>query len=145
MNARTYVSGNLALSVTLQEDEKLTVINGSQIGDFSVNPSDGREFRADRSHSLLSRAAFFAFTCILVFVCAFKVSSEVSSPTYEMVEQMDLQTIRAKQGQTLWEIAETYDVEGVSTADMVSAIRDWNHLNDSLLQPGQSLLVANPS
>lgn len=145
MNARTYVSGNLALSVTLQEDEKLTVINGGQIGDFSVNPSDGFEFRADRSLSLLSRAAFFAFACILVFVCAFKVSSEVSSPTYEMVEHMDLQTIRAKQGQTLWEIAETYDVEGISTADMVSAIRDWNHLDNSLLRPGQSLLVANPA
>ena len=58
---------------------------------------------------------------------------------------MSLQSVRVRQGATLWDLAETYNVDGVSTQDMVSAIKDWNDLDSSMLQPGQTIFVADPS
>ena len=146
MNMQIYTSGNLALSMNPQSNKELTVINGGKACINSINIDGSRTSRAVSSHGIfVFRFAVLAIACILVFVAAFNISSAISAPTYKMIEDVKLQSIRAKQGQSLWEIAETYDVEGVSTADMVSAIRDWNGLDSSLLQPGQTLLVADPS
>ena len=146
MNTQIYVSGNLALSMNPQDSKELTVINGGRARINSATIDGAHTTRAISSRSLfVLRVAVLAIVCIFVFVATFNISSAISAPTYEMIENVKLQSIHAKQGQSLWEIAETYDVEGVSTPDMVSAIRDWNGLDSSLLQPGQTLLVADPS
>ena len=78
-------------------------------------------------------------------MATYQISVAASAPTYDLIETMNLQSVRVKQGETLWELAEAYHVDGISTQDMVSAIRDWNDLDSSMLQPGQTILVANPS
>ncbi|MDO4848190.1 MAG: LysM peptidoglycan-binding domain-containing protein [Coriobacteriia bacterium] len=50
-------------------------------------------------------------------------------------------TVRVLEGESLWDIAEEHGVDGVSTKDVVSWIKDRNGLSVSNLSAGQSLLV----
>ena len=51
------------------------------------------------------------------------------------------QTITVKAGDSLWSIAEAYDIEGLSTRQTSDVIRAWNDLETSTLQPGDTLIV----
>lgn len=51
------------------------------------------------------------------------------------------QTITVKAGDSLWSIAEAYDIEGLSTRQTSDIIRAWNDLETSTLQPGDTLVV----
>ncbi|PKQ21295.1 MAG: hypothetical protein CVT66_00400 [Actinobacteria bacterium HGW-Actinobacteria-6] len=50
-------------------------------------------------------------------------------------------TIKVSEAETLWGIAKTHPIEGLSTAETVAAIRRNNELADSGLQQGQLLRV----
>ena len=51
------------------------------------------------------------------------------------------QTITVKAGDSIWSIAEAYDIEGLSTRQTSDVIRTWNDLETSTLQPGDTLIV----
>lgn len=146
MNTQSYVSGNLALSVYPEHVNSLVVINGGcdcAAVDTSMVKRAPRTIHSRRLSAI--RVAVFVIVSVVVFMATYQISVAASAPTYDLIETMNLQSVRAKQGETLWELAEAYHVDGISTQDMVSAIRDWNDLDSSMLQPGQTILVANPS
>lgn len=146
MNTQSYVSGNLALSVYTEHENNLVVINGGRDCAAVDTSMVKRVPRSVHTRSLSAiRVVIFVIVSAVVFMAAYQISAKASAPTYDLLETMNLQSVRAKRGETLWELAEAYHVDGVSTQDMVSAIRDWNDLDSSMLQPGQTILVANPS
>lgn len=146
MNAQTYVSGNLALTVDSHCDGKLIVIDGgcAHANDGEIE-KDCKSLNTSAHSSSLIRLTASILVCALLFLGAYQISYSVAAPVNEIIENANLQSIRIKQGETLWNLAETYCVDGVSTRDMVSAIREWNDLDSSMLHPGQKLLVADPS
>ena len=146
MNTQSYVFGNLALSVYPEHENSLVVINGGcdcAAVDTSMVKRAPRTIHSRRLSAI--RVAVFVIVSVVVFMATYQISVAASAPTYDLIETMNLQSVRVKQGETLWELAEAYHVDGISTQDMVSAIRDWNDLDSSMLQPGQTILVANPS
>lgn len=48
-------------------------------------------------------------------------------------------------GDTLWSIASSVEVDGVSTSDVVSWICERNDLSDALLVAGQRLVIPSPA
>ena len=55
------------------------------------------------------------------------------------------QTITVHNNDTLWSIAESNPIEGVSTEQQVSWIREKNNLDSSLLRTGQTLEIPSVS
>jgi len=55
------------------------------------------------------------------------------------------QTITVQSNDTLWSIAESNPIEGVSTEQQVSWIRERNNLDSSLLRAGQTLEIPSVS
>lgn len=146
MNTQSYVSGNLALSVIPEQKNKLIVINGGRNScraDADTTACSPRSVHSRRLSAI--RACFIIIVGALVFLASYQISAAASAPTYDLIDNMSLQSVRVRQGATLWDLAETYNVDGVSTQDMVSAIKDWNDLDSSMLQPGQTIFVADPS
>lgn len=146
MNKQAYVSGNLALSVEPESNPKLIVINGGQASycGRAIHAHIDDPFASCKKQIQISRIALYVIACLFAFFITYQVSSAMAAPTYEKIQQMDLQTIKVREGETLWGLAEMYDADGITTQDMVSAIKDWNDLDSSMLKPGQSLLVASP-
>ncbi len=60
------------------------------------------------------------------------------------LEAVPTATVRVLEGESLWDIAEEHGVDGVSTKDVVSWIKDRNGLCVSNISAGQSLLVPAP-
>ncbi len=51
------------------------------------------------------------------------------------------QTIRVSSGDSLWSIAEYYQISSLTTSQTIDVIRDWNDLDSSMLRPGMELVV----
>jgi Tfp pilus assembly protein FimV len=54
-------------------------------------------------------------------------------------------TISVDPQQTLWDVAQQYPIEGLSTAQTVDVIRSLNSMSDSSLAVGQTLRVPSAS
>lgn len=54
---------------------------------------------------------------------------------------VSFEQVSVEQGESLWGISEAHPVKGLSTQQVVSLISERNGLGDSVLQPGQTLLV----
>lgn len=67
--------------------------------------------------------------------------------TFAMGGQKELQTetyyecVQVEKGDTLWEIAEEYKMDGEKTEHMVEAIQDLNGMKSANIQAGESIIV----
>jgi LysM repeat protein len=59
----------------------------------------------------------------------------------EAHEPLKVVTVIAEKGDSLWKIAEKYDNNHMDLRQYIDIIQDYNKLDDTLLQPGQHLLV----
>ena len=86
-------------------------------------------------------------TMVGLFACsllagAYMVLDAPAQAYQAAYESTELQAVTVSAGDSLWSLAESYPVAGVSTKEATHLIEDWNHLSAGLIQPGDTLLVA---
>ena len=96
----------------------------------------------------------FGQSCLLVLVgvllvgalgLAAAVSGALSAASLEQtLSELPERELVVRDGDSLWSIAESLEVEDVATADVVSWISERNGLSDALLVAGQRLTVPSP-
>lgn len=88
--------------------------------------------------------AFLALGALLLFaLCAASVlTDELASAASEgVLSGLGEQELIVHDGDSLWSIASSLDLTGVSTEDVASWIFERNALSDSMLLTGQTLVV----
>ncbi|MHB8760837.1 MAG: LysM peptidoglycan-binding domain-containing protein [Coriobacteriia bacterium] len=103
---------------------------------FHVNP---RRPCTARHHGPPQPAVHPAVAALLVVTAAVLVASFALQPSSPGVSSWA--TVSVQQGGTLWGIARSHPVPGLSTAETIELIRAQNRLGSSTLYPGQSLRV----
>lgn len=77
-----------------------------------------------------------AVACVLVLNYAFQ-------PTMDGIEwQEEIYTVQS--GDSLWTVASNYCPEGVDCREWIDEIQALNDLPDSMIHPGQTLIVLAP-
>ncbi|MBP3885598.1 MAG: LysM peptidoglycan-binding domain-containing protein [Olsenella sp.] len=97
----------------------------------------------DARRSTLGRrlATCLALVLFLFAIVGLGLDLKGSSIAREALSNQQPGVITVGAGETLWGIAEAHSVDGASTNDVVTWIRDQNHLSSSSIQAGQSLIV----
>ena len=101
----------------------------------SLTSKDARTWR--------SRALGF-LACALALAIALgtaSVFSARSSAYAASVESVQTEELVVQSGDSLWAIAREHAVEGLTTAQVVDLLLEWNDLSNSTLQPGMELVV----
>lgn len=94
--------------------------------------------------SIGQSAALVVFAVALVgalAVAALVADGLSSSVTTRHIASLPEQELVVRDGDSLWGIADSLGVDGVSTADVVTWIRERNGLDAALLVSGQTLVV----
>lgn len=99
-----------------------------------------RTNRSRRSSGLTAAEMVLLVLCLLAVVGAFLASAGPALPT-----GIESRAIRVEPGQTLWDLAQTHSVDGLSTADTVELIRSMNALSDSRIAADILVLVPTDS
>ena len=99
--------------------------------------------------TLTNKEAFIAglivtASFILMFAVSFLRTTALNSFATSVMDSAS-QTITVQSNDTLWSIAESNPIEGVSTEQQVSWIRERNNLDSSLLRAGQTLEIPSVS
>ena len=100
-----------------------------------------------RRASAISILRTIACTVMLAGLVFFAVSNLFSVLVHETqtfehaVETTERTTISVMPGDTLWSLALEHEIDELTTQQTVDAIRSWNDLDSSNLQPGMKLEV----
>ena len=70
--------------------------------------------------------------------------ARVASSASAALDSLPVETVTARQGDSLWSIAQAIHVRGVPTADVVSWIEEANSVDGGELAIGQKLVVPVP-
>lgn len=148
MNCDVRVVGNLAL--VPESAPRLSVVNGAvsskvvasapcQMFAPAVYPSSS----APRLCASSTRTVVLCLAAIIVSCSLFAafVSSFDDSTFVEAMAVHPAHVIEVDEGDSLWRIAERNAVQGLSTAETVELIRQWNGLDSGMLVPGMELSV----
>lgn len=81
---------------------------------------------------------------VLMFAISFLRTTALNSFATSVMDSSS-QTITVHSNDTLWSIAESNPIEGVSTEQQVNWIREKNNLDSSLLRSGQTLEIPSVS
>lgn len=73
---------------------------------------------------------------IVVLICALVVNA-ISEPDYDFEET----TYEVQSGDCLWNIASEYCPQSMNKWDYIKLVMERNHLTDSVIHPGQHLVV----
>lgn len=97
-----------------------------------------------RPLSVWQSMAFLALGALLLFaLCAASVLTDklASAASEGVLSGLGEQELVVHDGDSLWSIASSLDLTGVSTEDVASWIFERNALSDSMLLTGQTLVV----
>lgn len=134
-NAPYLCDGTSALAVKYPQ---LTLIEGGKGRAYAPVKSNDQQHSLSLFKTVLVFSVILAATLALVMLRDASISSSIDS----VLDQAQTQTIKVVSGDTLWGLAEAHPVKGVSTKDVVSWLKEMNHLEGSSLNPGQVLVVA---
>lgn len=130
------VNGSLALKPRAYGNQSFTVIEGGSARVDAQAPS----FMA-QLHQCCALIMVGLFACVLL-AGAYMVLDAPAQAYQAAYESTELQAVTVSAGDSLWSLAESYPVAGVSTKEVTHLIEDWNDLSGGLIQPGDTLLVA---
>ena len=144
------VEGNLALSSDVLYDEPRVPTYATQIYELPVRRAESPRSThvaaspvsstGSLSRAVVAGVIVALLSLALVVAAWFMISSEQRAFDSALASS-SRQTIIVKAGDSLWSIAEAYDIEGLSTRQTSDVIRAWNDLETSTLQPGDTLVV----
>ena len=126
--------GSLALSA--KSDGRFTVYEGGLASKPAIRHAS-RRTPGSFAKELLCPCAII----LLIFCVALVFDACRASRVNALIEHAPKEAVYASQGETVWGLAESHHVEGVSTAELVSWLRRSNDLESPCLQPGQELIV----
>lgn len=166
MKQLTYVEGNLARSMepganrrafAVVEGGLATVIcvSGHRAANVQKTPveflaHDNDALRIDNLHneSAPSRASLSLFGAIaLAVIVSLALTVCITSfnsyawARESVTSQLQTQEVTVRRGDGLWQLAERYPVEGLSTQELVDLISEQNQLEGKTLYPGQHIDV----
>lgn len=135
MKSLAMVDGNLALAPAARSSS-FQVVDGRLHVSERSSAHEAQRMEPDRLHVIAA----------IALVCAFLVGmialSQVQQARIDAAFACaDRQEIVVESGDTLWSIAEMYGIEGIDTQRTVDVIRNWNGLSQSVLQPGDVIVV----
>ena len=91
------------------------------------------------------RNAVGLLVCSVTIIVALFTSAYVeTSHRNQVLNRLDAMPkveVSVVTGDTMWRIAEQYQIEGVSTPELIAWMRTNNNMGSSSLKPGQQLLV----
>lgn len=99
--------------------------------------------------ALTNKEAFIAgliitASFVLMFAISFLRTTTLNSFATSVMDSAS-QTITVQNSDTLWSIAESNPIEGVSTEQQINWIKERNNLDTSLLRAGQTLEIPSVS
>ncbi len=83
-------------------------------------------------------------TIVALFASAY-IETSHRNQVSDRLDAMPKVEVSVVTGDTMWRIAEEYEVEGVSTAELIAWMRTNNNMESPCLEPGQQLLVPHSS
>ena len=135
-NTAIRINENTAVSV--DQRPKLRVIEGGLSQSKKCNHV--RAFALPTVRELAIAAVMVALVAAFFFACSAQ-DAQAHSRVDDMLASAQYETVTVVSGDTLWGIAEDHSVDGFTTANMVDAIREENHLESACLYGGMQLLV----
>lgn len=143
MNATNMVQGNLALKLETPAEPTFTVVQGGRSGfqPLTVKPARNQQAVVAPARVALKVPTIVAVALTLFFVLAMSVFSARHAVYAESVSNVTYETIRVQPGDSLWSLAEEYQIEGLSTQETSDMIRNVNHLEHGSLAAGAHLKV----
>lgn len=96
--------------------------------------------RARSPRSLARGVAAVVVVIVLALACGHRLDAEASVLDETLVQTETVEVV-VSSGDSLWSIAESHGIEGLTTAQTVDALVAWNGLVDSTITPGQTLVV----
>lgn len=147
MKNAPYVSGSIALKQA--PAPRLILLDGGETARVATRsypePAWTKRESAVRarlgSRQVASLAVFAAIVVALLGFALSSVDASARSWRQEAFASVSTSTVSVSAGDSLWQIAESHPVAGVSTQDVVSFIRAQNNLPSSNIVPGQKLEV----
>lgn len=125
----------------------LVLIEGGAGSPSPQSPRTYHEQATSRAHRVVTTAQGILAFCVALAVIAAILSASIIRD-YALVDarneafaNVTLEEVVVMPGDSLWQLAESHPVAGVSTADVVSYISESNDLPSANLQVGQHLLV----
>lgn len=102
------------------------------------------QVRRSASRSTRSRHVSIVEILLLVLTCSLVLAALFAVQPRHHTGDVPTRVIRVRTAETLWDIASTHPIEGLSTAQNVEVLRAINRLENSRLAAGQSLRVPLP-
>ncbi|MGI6229564.1 MAG: LysM peptidoglycan-binding domain-containing protein [Tractidigestivibacter sp.] len=133
--------GNAALKPTTYRS--LTLIQGYKNAPAPApqRPQRPRQ-NAKQEKRFVVAALLMAAALSLVLVVASAISdAAISAQSQQALSQISTCSVIVQPGDSLWSIAESHPVDGLSTSQVVTWISQKNSLDNSSLQPGQTISV----
>lgn len=150
--SRTYAcEGNLALKPESRIGLRVVVgdawpyaSNGYEAASRpAVDSSAARDNVVDARQNTRARRLAICLSVMFVMfsVLSFGIDSRNALVAQDALSNQRSSIITVAKGDTLWGIAESHSVAGASTSDVLTWIKNQNHLETSSVQAGQSLIV----
>lgn len=132
-NGTHYTDGTSAL--TAREEVRLRLVYNASMVTHHKQESQTKQ-RATNMPLVV------ALTIVLVIGALSTIVSNMRhSNAQNLISSMPLETVHIVPGDTLWRLAESHEVSGTSTQDVVEWLKVYNDLPSSTLRPGQRLVV----
>lgn len=97
-----------------------------------------------RQKGELARAVMALFLFCFILTGASLISDAlIAKRCHKAVQGVDTVAVRVQQGDSLWNLAEQYGIEGMETSEVVRWIMDTNELSTATLYAGDTVLVAS--
>lgn len=135
MKSLALIDGNLALAPA-PHPSAFQVVDGHLAASVHASSPTPRRIAPDRVH-----IAFVMALVVASLVGMIAVFQSQQARFDAALGYSDRQEIVVESGDTLWSIAESYQIEGADTQQTVDVIRSWNSLSESVLQPGDVIVV----
>lgn len=127
--------GSLALQPS-EEQPRLRVVQGGREEEVSARKFENELYSRVRGLILVA-----AMVCALSLLGIGVYGTAQFSRRDEALGQAQVVTVSVANGDTVWSIAESHPIQGVSTSDLVQLISQRNDLGSSPLRAGQQLQI----
>ena len=136
MSNMTYtVQGNLALKPHLASDTAFTVVEGGRRVDTLHAP------RVESSWARLASRVLVVALAAAIFVAGYMTLSRGPAAIDQALETVSFETVRVREGDSLWSLAQEHPIDGLETAQAVEVLRNANNLDAAALSAGDDILV----